>query len=107
MNIGKMRYRLQLQELAESFDAERVSTESWQTIYTFWADIRPIGGEIAFQQYGISEEGITKRVYCRPNKRIKTGLRLVHGTETTETYEICYVADYHDHYEVLMRPVPS
>lgn len=102
MNIGKMRYRLQLQELTESFDAERVSTESWQTVYTFWADIRPIGGEIAYQQYGISEEGITKRVYCRPNTKIKSGCRVLHGEEQ---YEICYVADYHEHYEVLMRPL--
>lgn len=102
MNIGKMRHRLQLQEQSVMSDNEGIAENLWTTVYTFWADVRPIGGEIAFRQYGITDEDITKRVYCRPYSKIKAGSRVVHGENI---YEISYVADYPDHYEVLLRSV--
>lgn len=86
-----------------SYDNEGVAFQAWSAVDTIQADMQPLGGELAYKQYGITEAGITKRMFCEVNAEVQMGRRVV--VNETETYEIRYVAAFRDHYEVLLKPV--
>lgn len=54
------------------------------------ADIQPIGGELAANEYGFSEE-CQARMFCEPNEHIKVGNYV---TAEGRLYRIVYIASW-------------
>lgn len=95
--------RIEIQDDVVSYDSEGVASQTWSVVDTVQGDVQPFGGELAYRQYGITEVGITKRMFCEVNTNIQVGRRVV--VNDAEIYEIRYVATFRNHYEVLLRPV--
>lgn len=90
-----------IQSATNTRDAEGMVVQTWATVATIRADVQPFGGELAYMQYGITEAGITKRMFCEINSEVKVGRRVV---VDGAAYEIRYVAQWRNHYEALLKP---
>ncbi len=95
--------KVEIQDDTVSYDSEGVASQTWSAVDTIQGDVQPFGGELAYKQYGITEAGITKRMFCEVNANVQMGRRAV--VNDTEIYEIRYVAAFRNHYEVLLKPV--
>ncbi len=62
------------------------------------ADIQPIGGDLAANEYGFSEE-CQARMFCEPNEHIKVGNYV---TAEGRLYRIVYIASWTNP-EVLLQ----
>lgn len=97
-------YTVTIQSKSTTYDDEGMPVTTWSDVATIQADIQPVGGEIVQREYGITETGITRRMFYEVNAEVQNGRRVVHGSST---YEIRYVAEWRNHYEVLLKPVIS
>lgn len=89
-----------IKELSVTYNDEAMPVKSWSNLVTIKADVQPIGGEIAHMEYGISESGISHRIFCRPNSNLKVGNRIEYNSTD---YEIRHIAPFKNHYEVLLK----
>ena len=44
MQVGRMRYRIEIQDYKSTQDADGFETREWMTVHTVWADIAPVSG---------------------------------------------------------------
>lgn len=42
MQVGRMRYRIEIQDYKSTQDADGFETREWMTVHTVWADIAPV-----------------------------------------------------------------
>ena len=75
--IGKMRYPMKLQSATRTTDAGGGSAESWSTVATIYADIKPINAEESYRQ-GVIQESVTHDVYVRFRAGLSTSNRLLY-----------------------------
>lgn len=61
-------------------------------------------GELAFQEYGISDAAISNLFFAKTSSTAQQEGRIVNGTKT---YEIVRVEPYPNHWEIIVRPVVS
>ena len=86
-----------------TYDSERISTVVWTASQTTeQSNKQPLSGEIAFQEYGISNAGVTNLFFMKTSTSAQEGGRIIHGSDT---YTIHRVEPYPNHYEVIVRPV--
>ncbi len=78
MKVGRMRYRIRIQEYTITTDLDGFSTEGWTTIYTVWADITPVSGKEYLSSGQITSE-ITSKIYIRAIHGLKTNMRITSG----------------------------
>lgn len=45
MQVGRMRYRIEIQDYKSTQDADGFETREWMTVHTVWADIAPVSGK--------------------------------------------------------------
>jgi hypothetical protein len=92
-----------IQSPSTVYDDEGMPTNTWTANQTtIQANIQPLGGELAYKDYGISEAGITKLMFTGVNAVIQAGLRVVNGSKT---YNIYSVEEFPTHYECPLKPV--
>ena len=87
------------------YDSEGIAVETWTTSQTTEkANKQPLAGEIAFQEYGISDARITNLFFMKTNTAAVENGRIV---DSDGTYDIYRVEKYPNHYEIIVRPVVS
>ncbi len=88
-----------------TYDAEGMPVEVWTASQTTeQANKQPLAGEIAFQEYGISDAGITNLFFMKTDTAAQEGGRIV---DSEGTYDIYRIEKYPNHYEVIVKPVVS
>lgn len=94
-----------LQIKSTTYDSEGIAVEVWTASQTVEkSNKQPLAGEIAFQEYGISDAGITNLFFMKTNTTAQENGRIV---DSDGTYDIYRVEKYPNHYEVIVRPVVS
>lgn len=92
-----------IQNKSITYDHEGMQTIIWTASQTIeQSNKQPLAGEIAFNEYGISDAGITNLFFLKTSTSAQEGGRIIYGTET---YNIYRIEKYENHHEVIVRPV--
>jgi len=81
-NTGKKRHRLSVQSLSQSSGSEGGLVDTWTTVFTRWASIRPLRGDERFvseQEHGQLSHEIRMR-YDENTSTITNKHRLLKGS---------------------------
>ncbi len=78
MNLGGMRYRVELQRNTNLKDDEGFAKQEWQTVATVWADIVPVSGR-EFLQNSTETAEVTFKIYIRYRDEIDADMRVKCG----------------------------
>ena len=83
MKLGKMRYRVQLQEYTSGKDKDGFVKKEWKTVASVWADMVPISGK---EYFSMNSEisSVTWKIYIRYREGITTDMRVVVGDHVME-----------------------
>jgi len=82
MQAGKLRHRVELQQVTNSQDPQSgANSETWQLFATVWASIEPLSARdfIAAQA---AQNQISARAVIRYRPQITAGMRLIHNHAT-------------------------
>ena len=94
-----------IQEKTTIYDNEGIAIETWTASQTtIDANRQPLGGEIAFKEYGISDAGVTDLFFTPINTAVQTNRRIVDNLEIFDVYR---VEKFPTHYEVIAKSVVS
>ncbi len=77
MKIGRMRYRIDIQEFSISKNSNGFPIKSWNVVCTVWADIVPVSGKEILSSGQIISE-VTDKIYIRYRTGINTDMRVRH-----------------------------
>lgn len=83
MQVGRMRYRIEIQDYKSTQDADGFETREWMTVHTVWADIAPVSGKEYMASNRETAE-ITNKIYIRFRSGIKSTMRIKHGDRIFE-----------------------
>lgn len=83
MQVGRMRYRIEIQDYKSTQDADGFETREWMTVYTVWADIAPVSGKEYMASNRETAE-ITNKIYIRFRSGIKSTMRIKQGDRIFE-----------------------
>ena len=83
MQVGRMRYRIEIQDYKSTQDADGFETREWMTVHTGWADIAPVSGKEYMASNKETAE-ITNKIYIRFRSGIKSTMRIKHGDRIFE-----------------------
>jgi len=89
------------------YDAEGISTDNWtasQTTELVNKQPAASAGQIAFNEYGISDAGILSLYFLQTNSSVSENSRII---DDAATYEVYRVDKYSDHWEAIVKPVVS
>ena len=75
MQVGRMRYRIEIQDYKSTQDADGFETREWMTVHTVWADIAPVSGKEYMASNRETAE-ITNKIYIRFRSGIKSTMRI-------------------------------
>jgi SPP1 family predicted phage head-tail adaptor len=78
MKVGRMRYRIEIQDYVSSTDIDGFAIQEWTTIHTVWADITPVSGKEYLSSNQETAE-VTGKIYIRYLEGIKTTMRIQYG----------------------------
>lgn len=87
MKLGKMRYRVQLQEYSSGKDKDGFVNKEWQTVATVWADMVPISGQEYFTM-NTEVSSVTWKVYIRYREGITPDMRIAYGERVLELVSV-------------------
>jgi hypothetical protein len=94
-----------VQNKTTSYDSEGMPIEIWTASQTIeLSNKQPLAGEIAFNEYGISDARITNLFFFKTSTTAQESGRIV---DDEGTYDIYRIEKYPNHYEVIVRPVVS
>lgn len=79
MNIGRMRYRITLQQPANTTDDYGNIIDEWRDLATVWADIVPVSGREYFTADREKSETQYK-IYMRYIDGISAKMRVIHNS---------------------------
>jgi len=92
-----------VQIASASYTSEAMPSLVWTANQSLkMVNIQPLSGEMAYKDYGISEAGITKLMFCDVDSVFQKGRRIVHGSNT---YAIYSVEEFPTHYECPLKPI--
>ena len=77
MKIGRMRYRIDVQEFSISKNANGFPVKTWNTVCSIWADVVPVSGKELLNSGQIISE-VTHKIYIRYRDGINTDMRVKH-----------------------------
>lgn len=77
MKIGRMRYRIDIQEFSISKSTNGFPVKEWSNVCTVWADIVPVSGKELLNSGQIISE-VTDKIYIRYRTGITTDMRVRH-----------------------------
>ena len=75
MQVGRMRYRIEIQDYKSTQDADGFETREWMTVHTVWADIAPVSGKEYMASNRETAE-ITNKIYIRFRSGIKSTMKI-------------------------------
>ena len=78
MNVGRMRYRIEIENFVSTTDADGFVLETWNSFTTVWADITPVSGKEYLNSAQTLSE-VTSKIYIRYISSIKTTMRIMFG----------------------------
>ncbi len=75
MNVGRMRYRIEIEDLIKITDKDGFVSEEWIPFAEVWADISSVSGKEYFNSARDVSE-VTSKIYIRQLKGMKTTMRI-------------------------------
>lgn len=88
-----------------TYDAEGIMSLVWSSNQTTEkVNFQPLSGEIAFQEYGISDAKISNLVFMKKDTVAQEGGRIIYNSIT---YQVCGKDEFPNHCEVIVKPVVS
>lgn len=75
MKVGRMRYRIEIEDLIKITDNDGFVSEEWIPFAEVWADITPISGREYFDSAQDLSE-VTSKIYIRYLKGLRTIMRI-------------------------------
>ncbi len=75
MNVGRMRYRIEIEDLIKIPDRDGFITEEWIPFAEVWADITSVSGKEYFESAQDLFE-VTSKIYIRLLKGMKATMRI-------------------------------
>lgn len=75
MNVGRMRYRIEIEELTKVIDRDGFVTDEWIPFATIWADITAFSGKEYIESAQTLSE-VTSKIYIRNISGLKTTMRV-------------------------------
>ena len=75
MNVGRMRYRIEIEDLIKITDNDGFVSEEWIPFAEVWADITPVSGREYFDSAQDLSE-VTSKIYIRYLKGLRTIMRI-------------------------------
>ncbi len=75
MMVGRMRYRIDIEDFITITDQDGFITEEFIPIATLWADITSVSGKEYFESSQTMSE-VTSKIYIRYLKELKTTMRI-------------------------------
>ena len=91
-SIGKMRYKVKLQEPTSTTDAGGGRSQVWDTLGVIWANIVPKSGKETYQ-HGQITDTTTHDVYIRYRSDVNAKHRICYGTRTFNIQSILNVEE--------------
>ncbi|NLK72386.1 MAG: phage head closure protein [Clostridiales bacterium] len=75
MKVGRMRYRIEIEDLIKITDNDGFVSEEWIPFAEVWADITPVSGREYFDSAQDLSE-VTSKIYIRYLRGLKTIMRI-------------------------------
>lgn len=75
MIVGRMRFRIEIEEPISLTDNDGFVTEDWIPVALVWADITPVSGKEYFESAQTLSE-VTSKIYIRYYRELKTTMRI-------------------------------
>lgn len=89
---SSFRHRVEVQAVSTTSDGQGGVSESWDTIKTVWASIKPVRAYEKFQAMQL-ETPITHKITMRFQDGITTAKRLLYGTRIFHIVEVINIDD--------------
>ena len=77
MKIGRMRYRIDIEEFSINKNQNGFPIKTWNTVCAIWADVVPVSGNKLLNSGQIVSE-VTHKIYIRYRDDINTDMRVRH-----------------------------
>jgi len=75
MKVGRMRYRIEIEDLIKFTDNDGFVSEEWIPFAEVWADITPVSGREYFDSAQDLSE-VTSKIYIRYLRGLRTIMRI-------------------------------
>lgn len=75
MNIGKLRHRITLLKQVNEVNDYGASVQTWRTVATVWAEVRPLSGREYFSAQQVQSE-VTTQIWLRYIDGIKPSMKV-------------------------------
>lgn len=75
MNIGKLRHRITLLKQVNKVNDYGASIQTWRTVATVWAEVRPLSGREYFSAQQVQSE-VTTQIWLRYIDGIKPSMKV-------------------------------
>ena len=75
MNIGKLRHRITLLKQVNDVNDYGASVQTWRTVATVWAEVRPLSGREYFSAQQVQSE-VTTQIWLRYRDGIKPSMKV-------------------------------
>ncbi|WP_118841974.1 phage head closure protein [Haemophilus haemolyticus] len=75
MNIGKLRHRITLLKQVNDVNDYGASVQTWRTVATVWAEVRPLSGREYFSAQQVQSE-VTTQIWLRYIDGIKPSMKV-------------------------------
>jgi SPP1 family predicted phage head-tail adaptor len=102
-SAGDLRHRVKWQRLVTGTrDQMNIPIESWETIATLWADVRPISGKLQFVAQQL-QATTTHRIALRGGRDVRPSDRFLFGTTTRALHvDSAYRVDEQNAWTIVM-----
>ena len=87
MNIGKLRHRITLLRQVNEVNDYGASTQTWRTVATVWAEVRPLSGREYFSAQQVQSE-VTTQIWLRYIDGIKPSMKVKFGNREFEILSV-------------------
>ena len=87
MNIGKLRHRITLLKQVNEVNDYGASVQSWRTVATVWAEVRPLSGREYFSAQQVQSE-VTTQIWLRYIDGIKPTMKVKFGKREFEIISV-------------------
>lgn len=87
MNIGKLRHRITLLKQVNEVNDYGASVQTWRTVATVWAEVRPLSGREYFSAQQVQSE-VTTQIWLRYIDGIKPTMKVKFGKREFEIISV-------------------
>ena len=92
MNIGKLRHRITLLNQVNDVNDYGASVQTWRTVATVWAEVRPLSGREYFSAQQVQSE-VTTQIWLRYIDGIKPSMKVKFANREFEILSVLNIQE--------------